>query len=285
MARFIDIILRKSNRKEIHAALDNCIVISGDNVAQYLEETKKWTVNSVYDLPNIAPPFEQMFIEFTAPNGEHIGWYLYAYDRKTVDSLPTMYTLPDRIDEARWMIHSYMFVEHAPLIPQMTAEIFVASDGSLVECEPEIPFRIKPAVGSIYSERWMAEDQTLVEGVAGFFVGVMWTICFMNTKNVVQEDVHPEPKLNKSHQKKYRMPMRVYRVLKVSPMTRERGDGESKGGSHSAPSSHIRRGHFKHYSDDAPLFGRVVGTFWYNEVMVGKKERGEIVKDYEVSPE
>lgn len=282
MTRFIDKILRKTNRKEIVNALEDAIVVSADNVAQYLEDTRQWTINSAYELPNIAPPFQKMFIEFYHPNQIDVGWYIYAFDRQKDENPRLLYGESDASKEARWVIQAFMFIEKCPYVPQFVVELFVAGDGKLLEAEEGILFQAKPSVGSAFTRKWTEEDSKLIESIAGFFVGALWAICFMNTKNVVQEDIHPEPKLNKVHVKKYHRPMTVYRVLKVSPMSRERG--EDKGGTHSSPSLHIRRGHFKHYGDDAPLFGRIVGTFWYNEVMVGKQEQGEIDKSYEVLP-
>lgn len=283
MTRFIDKILRKSNDKKITDALEGIPVISADNVAKYLEETRQWTISSAYDLPNIAPPFQKMFIEFYHPSQIDVGWYIYAYDRKHGDEPRLLYEETEISKTARWVIQAYMFIEKCPFIPQFVVEIFVAGDGKLVEPDRGIPFEAKPTVGSVFTRRWTEKDAKLIESIAGFFVAALWTICFMNTKNVVHEDVLPEPKLNKVHVKKYRRPMTVYRVLKISPMTN--GRGEDKGGEHGSPSLHIRRGHFKHYGEDAPLFGRTVGTFWWQETSVGNQEHGEVQKSYSVSPE
>jgi len=47
---------------------------------------------------------------------------------------------------------------------------------------------------------------------------------------------------------------------------------------------HLVRGHFKSFSADKPLFGRVVGTFWWESSIRGSLAKGRVEKDYEVNP-
>ena len=50
-------------------------------------------------------------------------------------------------------------------------------------------------------------------------------------------------------------------------------------------SFHIARGHFKTYTEDAPLLGKHVGTYWWEAHARGSKSAGTITKDYEVHPQ
>jgi hypothetical protein len=45
---------------------------------------------------------------------------------------------------------------------------------------------------------------------------------------------------------------------------------------------HICRGHFKTFTEDAPLFGKRVGTYWWASQVRGKAEEGVVEKDYRV---
>jgi hypothetical protein len=47
---------------------------------------------------------------------------------------------------------------------------------------------------------------------------------------------------------------------------------------------HICRGHFSHYSEEKPLFGRIAGTFWVPAHVRGSAKEGVIVSDYNVKP-
>jgi hypothetical protein len=45
---------------------------------------------------------------------------------------------------------------------------------------------------------------------------------------------------------------------------------------------HICRGHFKSYTEDAPLFGKHTGTYWWADRVRGDRSRGRVEKDYAV---
>jgi hypothetical protein len=45
---------------------------------------------------------------------------------------------------------------------------------------------------------------------------------------------------------------------------------------------HVVRGHFKHYSDAAPLFGKFAGTFWWDASKRGDSKLGQLRKGYKV---
>ena len=44
----------------------------------------------------------------------------------------------------------------------------------------------------------------------------------------------------------------------------------------------VLRGHFKTFTEDAPLFGKVVGTFWWGWQVRGTAKNGVIVSDYKI---
>jgi hypothetical protein len=48
---------------------------------------------------------------------------------------------------------------------------------------------------------------------------------------------------------------------------------------------HIVRGHFKRYTEDFPLLGRHIGTYWWNPTIKGRNTNGEVVKTYTISPQ
>ena len=47
---------------------------------------------------------------------------------------------------------------------------------------------------------------------------------------------------------------------------------------------HTRRGNWAIYSPEAPLFGRLIGTFWRQEAICGNRDFGKIEKDYQIEP-
>ena len=47
---------------------------------------------------------------------------------------------------------------------------------------------------------------------------------------------------------------------------------------------HIVRGHFKHYSEDAPLFGHTTGNVWCPAHERGSEDAGTVEKEYRSNP-
>ena len=45
---------------------------------------------------------------------------------------------------------------------------------------------------------------------------------------------------------------------------------------------HLCRGHFKTFSEEAPLFGKFTGTYWWEPQLRGDASRGRLDKEYRV---
>ena len=46
---------------------------------------------------------------------------------------------------------------------------------------------------------------------------------------------------------------------------------------------HMARGHFKTFTEDAPLFGKYTGTYWWGWQLRGNRKNGEVISDYRVA--
>jgi hypothetical protein len=100
-------------------------------------------------------------------------------------------------------------------------------------------------------------------------------------KNIVTENVYPSTK-KKRKKGKLTHPKKkfVYKVLNVTlPTTRKKSTSESSTVG-AGTRVHFCRGHFKTYTEDAPLFGRFVGRYWWQTQVRGNPEQGFSAKDY-----
>jgi hypothetical protein len=48
---------------------------------------------------------------------------------------------------------------------------------------------------------------------------------------------------------------------------------------------HICRGHLRTYTEEKPLFGKVIGTFFIPAHLRGDEKVGTVVKDYQLEKE
>jgi hypothetical protein len=110
------------------------------------------------------------------------------------------------------------------------------------------------------------------------------TLGFMHCKNVAVAPVEPDRDLNRERKKAGLKPFLRYHTINIEPMKkvlRTEGQVEVNG---LKKALHIVRGHFTHYSEERPLFGRpgLHGTFWVPSHARGSLDQGVVISDYNV---
>ena len=109
------------------------------------------------------------------------------------------------------------------------------------------------------------------------------TLLLLNCKNIVTEDNPPPPALNKKRRKAGKQELFTYKTLKLVLPSKARNGSEDQSPSGDRVRIHLCRGHFKHFTKDAPLFGRHTGLYWWQPQLRGDKTKGMVAKDYEVT--
>lgn len=263
-SRLIDKLIAAPMLNEAHRAelLSTTVVIS-DNVSQYVDTFFKTptTLWEVLDkLPAIKSPFKKMFIEWkNLHSGDLLGTLVERFDRDG-----------DFCD-----IDFILFVaDDTPVGTMGTVQYTIDSqDGLITEDSKFTP-----------NCEFAHEEDDNYEGMQDLMflcMPALWTLAFMNCKNAILEPVEPNAQENKRRAKHGKLPLMRYHVLKIKPFG-ARSDTEGQGRTHASPALHIRRGHFATYTDAAPLFGKYVGTYWKDQMLVGRKSNRVVVKDYEM---
>ena len=108
--------------------------------------------------------------------------------------------------------------------------------------------------------------------------------CFLhllNCKNITTETIKAPEALNKKRRKNGKQEIFDYHVLNVTVPSRK-GEYREK----TEPLSHVRvhlcRGHFKEYTEEHPLFGRLTGLYWWQPHVRGQNKDGIVIKDYKI---
>lgn len=106
-------------------------------------------------------------------------------------------------------------------------------------------------------------------------------VCFMHAKNATLTYVHPNVKLNRRRVGRGYKPILSYRVLEVAPIRRvlEQSRLAHEKGTDIQLALHRCRGHFKTYTSAAPLLGRHVGTWFWEETVRGHGQHA-VRKEY-----
>lgn len=250
------------------------------NVANYiLQENPKEQFDYIKDFPNSRPPWPVALIQWKTPA------FTFSDAKGRIDVEPWLRcdftTLIDthEIDKETIGVFFYSFFTN----PKGDSE-FIGFNIWEMDHKGHIKEHIqKPWVRMINGV--LARDDKWKELLSSFltqteYVGLM-TMNFLNCKNVQLEANHLEEGIAKRRKRMGRVLANKYYTLKISNRTEIKGSSNN-GTSENQNRFHIRRGHFKNFTEERPLLGKHVGTYWWEMHTAGNKDQGSVVKDYEL---
>ncbi len=275
-------------------------VFQVDNVAEYfyaVSDQENWRDE---DFPCVAPPFNVMFLEFGRPsriNSSVNG--IVAAEENCAARTGWLLTSSERADgEPGWDLTGTAMLELDAKDPLVKAGFAATGilwtgvyQGLVLNPDGSIEEQFDP--GAVYPAAWLEEpgrEEARRQAVSEFATAVSTTICpallaltFANARNVRQETVSPPPRLVRRDTKLRRPPRFTYRTLDIGPV-RAMIEGEGGLGEHGSfkKALHVCRGHFKTYTEDHPLYGKHVGTWWWAPQVRGRPDAGYADKDYRV---
>lgn len=266
--------------------LEGAFPMVADSVVRYLDQFRA-EVDTFDIIVNVAPPHTKMFIEFPC-----VGIYKERHGLHSWGALIESVDFEERgweMEGARWgLVVQLIFEPRKGYIcgPVARSHMFVKPDGAL-DRHPD-----RKAVGSNrwvhVKPPWFSDDPEdnftaeMEQAIWELMVPVLFSISLMHTRNVTAEPVEPNPRVSARFAKRHGRPLTRHHVLIIDPMKKvleSEGNASGKGLSHAV---HTCRGHFKRYGEDAPLFGRYTGTWWWAEQRRGNPALGEVTHSYRV---
>lgn len=241
----------KSGYPEIRGA----VVITIDAVVDWIER-KGETVSVLMpreELIDIRLPFSKTMLEYEVPEDGIFGIYIV-----TVDDLHYSVKLFE------WSRKFNRGVAVGDCVVELTPEGGYKDNTMVFTYDTRSPFS-REDVEKIYR--------------VGLFAGLL-AIQSMNSQCVefIDHEQHIVPRLLKRRGTK---PV-TFKELLLKPTHVQHENNNAKPYQGIMP-EHARRGHPATYTEDAPLFGKFVGTFWRKPTVVGERKNGIVVKDYKVS--
>jgi hypothetical protein len=264
--------------------LESAEIFAADDAGHYVAALP-WDTSLNEIVGPLVPPFPRTWVEFQGvPNQTNaLSWGILFEDLVPVSSVN--FILPNfDVDEMGWAVRATLVCEWQrghPVGPVIRAGIALGRDGSwLPTREGKSVFRGELAKLPFHAP---GDEQFVNELVCGPLIGPgLFAISLLHCKNVRVRNVTPPPKLAKKAQKKHGRPLVTYRVLEIDAMRRildSEGEAQTKGLRHAL---HICRGHFKTFTEDAPLFGKHAGTYWWPAQVRGSSAEGIVEKDYRI---
>ena len=309
MSRFFDQLRREAKLTEEW----DIPVIEASNVAEYFfrHPQENWEYD---DIPNLAPPFRQCFIECNAPRTIYsealshpvpwpqthpVRWGIQV-DGHTADEARNLFEqvqskkpqLAQRVEDAggfaraKWVLHCVLAAKTHQIESVAHKYILVDESGqAYYDLDYVNDHLIDRCVVRLQEDREEMQ-RTVARHLWIHYVPCLLAISFLHCKNVVRTLHEPDAPLQKKAIKKHGLPLTKWYTLNIDPMRevlRHEGGIENHG---LKKALHICRGHFSTYTEDAPRFGRAhesnIGTFWIPQHVRGTAESGIIIKDYNV---
>lgn len=220
------------------------------------------------DLPNLAPPYQEMWFEWTMDdhaldiNPYKVGAHVRA---------------PKNTDQG-W---NYTFAifwgtkKGVQVLPYIM-EFSIPPDGRV----ERINYKYSVLHGAAALS---AAADAEVDLVFGSYVGrIMFAIGLLHCKNIIE--VEKGGKNPNVKNRRHRSKGTKHYVLNIVPARNIKRTEYEQSAKGNQQRLHFRRGHFKEYTTEKPLFGKYVGVFWWEAHAAGNAEIGEIKKDYRILP-
>lgn len=292
MARLYDRLMTRDDNYGLRGDVDavrRATVVIADNVSEYFfcgTDQEEWDIRT--DFPCLTPPFKNMWIECRRPSRIRSEVYGEQSPRLLPRCWGAMFGLtenpaPESDPRWRWRVNAYLYVRSdygkSAVGPLSGVAFFLDNAGRVVQLnEGGWHAMVKLEDGPLAQ----CDDDTLARITQNLINPLMLAICFMHCKNVTQEVTSPPVALSRKWQKKHGRPLVRYHVLDIDPMRSVLRHEGQEGTLGLKKALHICRGHFATYTEAAPLFGKVTGTFWKPQHIRGTSSAGIVMKDYNI---
>jgi hypothetical protein len=281
----------------------DCPVVAVDNIDKYFCENDDFNGKDSIpfsQFPCISPPFEQFFVEArsAAPLFPASMWgafvrnvsfdnIVFMKDGKKVTAIHDPNILfPGSeypISEAEWVVQiMYCMRMKQHYHGQRGRNLLFLPNRHIVAIRKNGEFLFSYLGDYDYKlpGRSMVDPQEEREAVRWMAPILFMALSFMHCKNVKVHEERPPREAQEYRQKQKKPPFVKFRVLDVFPeMTTKATSGAETG---IKKALHIVRGHYAKYTEEHPLFGRIVGTFWRPVHARGNGKQGIVLKDYHV---
>ena len=265
-------------------------IIEATNIYNYLETNGLPSG----DLSIKHVPFHKMWIEWKGVHGAHVVAMTKDQYIKTTDKLIEL-NLPKMDDPRVKNIieliantdRELLFISISCYIKTGSSFDIIGNSSFFMDINTgEVNYVSKDdvivsAIGILICSQ--IEGSTPYQWIRNYETVVASTIKFMNCKNVLIKTNNPPIKLQKNRQRKNKKPLYSYKTIEIRPIRVLKAMSDQK--SDIGYSLHICRGHFKDYTKGKGLFGRIHGSFWWEEQVRGDIKYGISEHDYKINTE
>lgn len=296
MKRLIDHLYSWSGLK-LHGVklLESSQIFIADDVWTAIDEAPDHDYTAD-DFSNLSPVYSGFWIEAKSKHSKLIGGCFFQ-DITEIDPLvkegPHGEGLRDIFPDVRWIYRVYSFAMAGRFMATFPgwAYIHVGENGEWLDDPKNVNFSIPKENKNIIALFESGDTNRIYE--SGFLriddfsmmlPMAFTTLSLLHSKQIETVDNIPRQAENKKWAKKTGTPMTIYKTLKVKQTRKEYAENGDVSIGDFLRRHHVR-GHWRTYTDEAPLFGKVTGRIYVPAFKRGRETKGEVIKRYHVQSE
>lgn len=272
----------------ITSSIESAVQVSIDNVFEHLVGLSDAGRNGLMltNLPSSMPPWPTMFVEWRYSHRAIQNWIPW---QNVIDGQAGWFVDTFSNDDGTAMVQGSMFLygnyeEDAgiPHGPMCFIQINLDQEGHIIP---------NTLVGRFFNDAWPGLFREALDSKSKNFtqflmrqvwMPVAFAIGLTHCKNVSIEERLP-PRQQRRQSERKGDPILKYHEIVIDPTkTHQPSTGAKRHDDKPSKALHIARGHFAHYTEDRPLFGKYTGTFWRPAHVRGSADIGTVYKDYKV---
>lgn len=237
--------------------------------------------------PVVAPPYAKLWLEIAEPariEGITRNYYaglLLLSDEELTSSERQSFKDYHALDTVRWRTHISFYFQNETGIRQLQAmeTIYIHANGKIA-----LPLRKITRLS-----RTSLSDSELDAKMDNIYLPpdmrftLLHALALMHCKNIYVIDQPLTRQQRRQLERKNVDPIMV-KTLAVRPTGAIKASTPGFNRLTRLMRHHLVRGHFKTFTPEAPLFGKHVGTYWWESSVRGHSEKGEVKKSYKVYP-
>lgn len=280
-------------------SVSDVVVLQADDIARnyYLDKKQHWVSQ---DYPYACAPWTATFVEWREPTmadhgngpekietgGAEIGVLVgrLGYQESQITLQVLARTRPEHNLAAReWFPQAYwmqtmscvMSLQGRTFDPGLTITLILDKQGTVLCSLPAGEGLNRLAkVSEMEAVKWANTHMHIVS----------LAFTFANCSNVQLNDVTEQMQPSAKIRRRLKLPEVKRYTLLIDGKKSTKNAAASADPQTGIMPYHLCRGHFATYTAEKPLFGnpKLVGRYWHPPHTKGKKERGEVIKDYAI---
>lgn len=224
-----------------------------------------------FSFPKSKPPYSNIIISLRAGERNRVLWLLDNFCteedcKKEFNhySLTQLFPILDFSNPSSWwgVGKTYEELTHPTTSANVCMHFWQKLEGGKIPLNMMGPFDLTDHCSSIPQWARFLYAQNIYT--------VMKVCSIINCSNIALDKHEVPDKVNRKRKRKNKKTLSPYYTLKIKPKSSYKKKSKKSEEESKPRRLHLVRGHFKHYTESAPLFGKYTGLYWWQPHVRGE---------------